>query len=83
LQVEDDILAAVDAGTLIGASLDVFAEEPLPATSPLWLRRNIVITPHVAATSDAGVLAAGIQRAIEAFEAGKPLENLVDVGRGY
>ncbi|MCX5480428.1 glyoxylate/hydroxypyruvate reductase A [Kaistia geumhonensis] len=83
LQVEADILAAIDAGTLIGASLDVFEQEPLPATSPLWSRRNIVITPHVAATSDADVLAAGIQRAIEDFEAGKPLENLVDVERGY
>ncbi len=83
LQVEADILEALDEGTLIGASLDVFEKEPLSAVSPLWSRPQVVITPHVAATSDASVLAAGIHRAVLDFEAGKPLTNLVDPKRGY
>ncbi len=83
LQVQADIIAALDDGALIGASLDVFEKEPLAATSLLWSHPNVVITPHVAATSDASVLADGIYRAVLAFEAGQPLENLVDPERGY
>ncbi|HWJ73559.1 MAG TPA: glyoxylate/hydroxypyruvate reductase A [Kaistia sp.] len=83
LQVEADILDALESGALIGASLDVFEKEPLPAESPLWSRPDVVITPHVAATSDAAVLAEGIRRAILDFEAGKPLSNVIDPKRGY
>lgn len=83
LQVEADILAAIEDGTLVGASLDVFEKEPLPASSPLWSRPEIVITPHVAATSEADVLAGGIHRAVLDFEAGRPLANRVDPARGY
>ena len=83
LQVEADILEALELGTLIGASLDVFETEPLAATSPLWARPDVVITPHVAATSDAAVLAEGIRRAILAYEAGEPLQNLIDPDQGY
>jgi len=78
LQVEADILSALDAGTLIGASLDVFDPEPLPATSGLWLHPKVVITPHVSATSEASVQAANIYRAIADFEAGRPLRNQID-----
>ncbi|MBZ9938525.1 glyoxylate/hydroxypyruvate reductase A [Mesorhizobium sp. BR1-1-16] len=83
LQVEADIVEALETGALIGASLDVFEKEPLPSESPLWSRPDVVITPHVAATSDAAVLADGIRRAILDFEAGKPLSNLIDPKRGY
>jgi glyoxylate/hydroxypyruvate reductase A len=83
LQVEADILAALGDGRLIGASLDVFEPEPLPADSPFWDHPRVVLTPHVAASSEASVLANGIHRQILDFEAGKPLANLVDVSRGY
>ncbi|MCX5496324.1 glyoxylate/hydroxypyruvate reductase A [Kaistia dalseonensis] len=83
LQVGADILSALDDGTLIAASLDVFEPEPLPADSPFWGRPNVIITPHVAASSEASVLADGIHRHILAFEAGKPLANLVDRQRQY
>jgi len=83
LQVEADILAALDDGRLIGASLDVFEPEPLDPDSPFWDHPRVVLTPHVAASSEASVLADGIHRQILDFEAGKPLANLVDVSRGY
>ncbi|WP_018184795.1 2-hydroxyacid dehydrogenase [Kaistia granuli] len=83
LQVEADILAALEDGRLIGASLDVFEPEPLAADSPFWDHPRVVVTPHVAASSEASVLANGIRNQILAFEAGGSLPNLVDVSRGY
>ena len=82
-QVEADIAAALRDGTLAGASLDVFQQEPLPAESPLWDFENVVITPHVAAVSDADALAGQIAAQIEAYERGEPLANLVSRERGY
>src|SRR5947209_2554620 len=57
LQVDADILAALEEGTLAGASLDVFPTEPLPPESPLWAHPKVVITPHNAAVSDPRALA--------------------------
>ena len=48
---EEDLLNALDNGPLAGAGLDVFAKEPLPPTSPLWEKRNVLITPHSSAIS--------------------------------
>ncbi len=48
---EEDLLAALKNGPLAGAGLDVFAEEPLPPTSPLWEQPNVLITPHSSAIS--------------------------------
>lgn len=46
---EEDLLIALKNGPLAGAGLDVFAEEPLPPTSPLWEQPNVLITPHSSA----------------------------------
>jgi phosphoglycerate dehydrogenase-like enzyme len=51
LIVTDDLLAALDAGQLGGAALDVTDPEPLPEGHPLWARKNVVITPHIASTT--------------------------------
>ena len=81
--VEADIMTALRDGTLAGASLDVFEQEPLPPESPLWDFDTVTITPHVAAVSDPVALARQIAEQIEAFERGEPLSNCVDRKRGY
>jgi glyoxylate/hydroxypyruvate reductase len=83
LQNEADILACLDDGTLGAASLDVFAEEPLPADSPFWEHPKIVLTPHNAADTDPDEISKYVARQIERFEAGARLENAVDPARGY
>jgi glyoxylate/hydroxypyruvate reductase A len=83
LQVEADILAALDDGTLGAATLDVFNQEPLPADSPLWTHPNVTITPHNAADSDPDAISDYVAQQILAFEAGEPLANVVDRRRGY
>jgi glyoxylate/hydroxypyruvate reductase len=83
LQIEADILRALDDGTLTGASLDVFEREPLPAESPLWTHPKVFVTPHNAAQSDPRALTRYVLSQIERFERGLPLENLVDRKRGY
>jgi glyoxylate/hydroxypyruvate reductase A len=83
LQIEADILAALEEGLLAGVTLDVFETEPLPAASPLWTHPRVTITPHNAAFSDPAALAANVLRQIERFEAGEPLEHVIDRDAGY
>ena len=83
VQVEADILAALDSGTLWAASLDVFEKEPLPATSPLWSHPRVVVTPHNASISDDRAVCKYVIDQIARYEDGKPLHNVVDLKRGY
>jgi glyoxylate/hydroxypyruvate reductase A len=83
LQVEADILTALDAGTLRGAALDVFETEPLPAESRLWSHPAVTVTPHNAAMSEPEAVASLIAAQIRRMEAGEPLEHVVDPARGY
>jgi glyoxylate/hydroxypyruvate reductase len=83
LQVEADILAALDSGALHGASLDVFEREPLPKDSPLWARPDVYVSPHNAAVSSPQAIAGFVARQIEAYERGEPLAHAVDRRRGY
>lgn len=83
LQVEADILAALDSGVLSGCSLDVFEQEPLPSRSPLWRHPRVVITPHTASVSDPGAVCRHVLAQIARAEAGDAYENVVDRGLGY
>ncbi|MBC8037016.1 MAG: glyoxylate/hydroxypyruvate reductase A [Rhizobiales bacterium] len=82
-QVAEDILAALDAGELHAATLDVFATEPLSPDSPLWTHPKVTVTPHCAADSDPEAICAYVARQIARHKQGQPLENLVDRARGY
>lgn len=52
---ENDLANALRNGTIGGAALDVFAEEPLPDTSPLRDAPGLILTPHSAWYSDAAI----------------------------
>ncbi|MBV6659096.1 MAG: glyoxylate/hydroxypyruvate reductase A [Devosiaceae bacterium] len=82
-QVEADLLDALTDGTLLGASIDVFDEEPLPSDNPLWGAPNILITPHTAGMSAPEALVAGMVRNLIAFAEGRPVDALVDRSAGY
>lgn len=81
--VEAELLDALIDGRLKGASLDVFATEPLPPESPLWRAPNLFMTPHVAAESDPVALSRYVVGEIAAYEAGRPLRHLVNRNKGY
>jgi glyoxylate/hydroxypyruvate reductase A len=83
LQKDDDIIRALEDGTLKEASLDVFEVEPLPKTSPLWVHPRVFVTPHAAATSDPNHLVGPMLEQMDAHERGKPLRDLVDRSAGY
>lgn len=79
------LIAALERGKPLGAALDVFEEEPLPAESPLWALPNVMISPHISGIGPryddlaTDVFAENLRRYI----AGEPLLNVVDRSRGY
>ncbi|WP_075181618.1 glyoxylate/hydroxypyruvate reductase GhrA [Pantoea sp. 1.19] len=81
--VEADLLAALAAGELQAAALDVFNVEPLPEDHPFWHHPRIAITPHNAAVTLPEEAMAYIARAIGEYEAGKMPAGWVDRQRGY
>jgi phosphoglycerate dehydrogenase-like enzyme len=83
--VTDDLVAALQAGRIGGAGLDVTEPEPLPEGHPLWELPNCIITPHTANTLEMAqpILAARIAENIRRFIAGEELIGLVDPSLGY
>jgi phosphoglycerate dehydrogenase-like enzyme len=83
--VTDDLVAALDAGTIGGAGLDVTDPEPLPDGHPLWARPNVIITPHVGNTPAMAVplLSARITENVRRWRDGAALLGPVDPELGY
>ncbi|MCX8956277.1 glyoxylate/hydroxypyruvate reductase GhrA [Erwinia psidii] len=81
--VESDLLAAIEAGEIKAAALDVFVQEPLPQDHPFWQHPAVAITPHNAAVTLRDEALDAIARAIGQCEAGETPVGRVDVGRGY
>jgi phosphoglycerate dehydrogenase-like enzyme len=82
---EPALLRALTTGSLAGAALDVTGTEPLPAESPLWKARNLLITPHTSAVSDRlwHRQTALLVDLLERWFDGRELSNQVDLARGY
>ncbi|GAC1698374.1 MAG: D-2-hydroxyacid dehydrogenase [Gemmatimonadaceae bacterium] len=83
---EQALVALIDARHLRGAVLDVFREEPLPADSPLWRIRSILLTPHVSAVSPAHFWERQLALFLDNWTRwveGRPLRNVVDKVAGY
>jgi len=81
--VEPDLIEAVRSGHLAGAALDVQRLEPLPADDPLWSVPGITITPHIAAQSSTGVIAAQFVAALRSLQRGEGVPNTIDRTLGY
>ncbi len=85
LIVESDLIEALRGRTIGAAALDVFDEEPLPSTSPLWALENLLITPHTGGMSTKmwerhyAYFSDNLRR----YLVGQPLLGLVDKQRGY
>jgi len=81
----DDLVAALEAGEIAGAALDVFEQEPLPADHKLWTMPGVLITPHTAGHGPYlderrfDVLSDNCRR----FLAGGELRNIVDKSRWF
>lgn len=80
---DDALLAALDAGHVGHATLDVFRVEPLPQGHPFWSHPKVTITPHIAADTRAVTSSRVIAENIRRGEAGEPFLHLVDRARGY
>ncbi|MBK7470195.1 MAG: glyoxylate/hydroxypyruvate reductase A [Betaproteobacteria bacterium] len=81
--VEADLRAALDAGQLGHAILDVCDPEPLPPGHWLWRHPKVWLTPHIASMTQPESAVEVVLENLRRFEAGEPMVGLVDRGRGY
>ena len=80
---DEALIAALDAGKLAHATLDVFDQEPLPKNHPFWARPDITITPHIAAETRTDGAAKVAVEQIRRLQKGEPLHYIVDRAAGY
>lgn len=74
---------ALDNGSLRGAAFDVFATEPLPASSPLWSHPRMMVSPHCSGRTTVEGAASGFLECLELLEQGQTPRWVVDRERGY
>ena len=79
----NDLIKLLDNNHLNSAILDVFEEEPVPDTHPLWEHPKIIVTPHIAAVTRPTTAAEYVMRNIKNMNNGRPLENVLNIQRGY
>jgi len=80
---EEALVDALRQRRIRAAILDVFSEEPLPASSPLWTMDNVTVTSHQSGLNVPGEVADFFLDNLARFLAGQPLRGLVDPRRGY
>jgi len=82
---EPALIEALRSGHLSGAALDVFSEEPLPPSSPLWEMSNVLVSPHSASTSDRenGRITDLFCDNLRRYLAGEDLRNVLNPQRMY
>ena len=82
---DDDLIASVNAKQIAGAVLDVFRQEPLPASDPFWTTENIMVLPHIGGGHPQRdkVVAQLFVDNLACFLDGRPLSQVVDRTAGY
>lgn len=80
---EDALLAALDAGRIAHATLDAFAQEPLPAQHRFWSHPNVTVTPHVGARTPNTHVVRQMLDNLQAVRAGERRATWIDRERGY
>jgi len=81
--VDEALIAAIEAGHIAGAALDVFNTEPLPADHPYWTHPKVHVTPHIAGATNPRTASPGVIENIRRMRAGQPLIHTVDPVTGY
>jgi glyoxylate/hydroxypyruvate reductase A len=81
--VMPDVIAALDAGQLSLAVLDVFETEPLPPEDPAWRHPRIVVSPHVAGGASRRSRAEAVAAGLRQHAAGERIDKTYDPERGY
>jgi glyoxylate/hydroxypyruvate reductase len=80
---ESALLEALDSGRLSQAILDVTEPEPLPRSHPFWSHPRVILTPHIAGSTQPETAALVLVDNIRRHQRGEPLHDVIDRARGY
>jgi glyoxylate/hydroxypyruvate reductase A len=81
--VDADLIAALDSGQLVAATLDVFREEPLPNEHPFWRHPRITVIPHASRGQFPADIAPIICNHLRRLQRGEKMTDVVDLKAGY